>query len=71
LGEFLVDGGKALAVATPGGIVLNEHILGGVHHNIVERFTDKHVNSFVLGFRDGFRFESRGKFSGDVVFVEL
>ena len=49
--EFIPDGGQGLAVATPGGIELHQHVLGGVVHDVLERVCDQNLHGAVVGLR--------------------
>jgi len=70
-GNLIVNGGKTLAVSTPGGVEFNQDIFGSIHNNISEGFSDQNIGSIGgLGFRNGFRFISGRNRSSSPVVVE-
>jgi len=64
LTELLVLGGEGLAVAAPGGVELNEDILGGIEDDILEGLSDDDGDGSVVGLRDGLRLDVGNEGSG-------
>lgn len=58
-------------MSAPGGIEFNENVLGGVHDNFLELFSNKFEDGLVLSFRDIFGFINGGESSGGEVSDEF
>jgi hypothetical protein len=58
-------------MSTPWSIEFNKNVLGGIHDNLIEGFSNENFNGFVLRGWDFLTFENWCKFSTRVVIVEF
>jgi len=64
LGELVVDGGELLAVTAPGGVELDEHVLGVVQDYGVEALADEDNDVSFLLLGDFLGFKAGSELSG-------